>query len=207
MSDTYTHKQPNGQEPNSGDRRADFAGQAKEFGRDVKNKASELTDTVTQAAKEQASQLGSAAKNLAENAKGKAEDAVNQQKSAGADYIGSIAQAVGRAASEFDNEIPQVAHYIRAASDQIQNVANTVRERDVKELVGEVQEFARRQPAIFFGGAVIVGFAALRFLKSSAPQSGRSGMSEDRFASPSSPSYSGSSSSSYRNAFEQKRAG
>jgi hypothetical protein len=36
-------------------------------------------------------------------------------------------------------------------------------------LVGEVQDFARRQPTLFIGGAVILGFAALRFLKSATP--------------------------------------
>jgi hypothetical protein len=48
----------------------------------------------------------------------------------------------------------------------MQGVADTIRERDVRELVGDVQEFARQQPTLFFGGAVILGFAALRFLKS-----------------------------------------
>jgi hypothetical protein len=42
----------------------------------------------------------------------------------------------------------------------------------VRELVGEVQDFARRQPTLFFGGAVVLGFAALRFLKSTAPKTG-----------------------------------
>ena len=45
-----------------------------------------------------------------------------------------------------------------------------MRERDVRELVGEVQDFARKQPTLFFGGAVILGFAALRFLKSTPPK-------------------------------------
>ena len=66
--------------------------------------------------------------------------------------------------------LPQAAHYIRQASEQMQGVADTVRQRDVRELVGEVQDFARRQPTLFFGGAVVLGFAALRFLKSTAPK-------------------------------------
>jgi hypothetical protein len=140
---------------------------------DLRDKASTLSSDVKRAAKEQAAQLGDAAKDFAANAAGKVQDqvqeAVTQQKSAGADYIGSIAQATALAADEFDDALPQAAHYIRQASEQIQNVADTVRERDVRELVGEVENFARQQPALFFGGAVILGFAALRFLKSSAP--------------------------------------
>ena len=103
---------------------------------------------------------------------GEVGEVLTQRKSLGADYIGSVAHATGRAANEFEAELPQAAHYIRQASEQIQGVADVVREKDVRELVGEVQDFARRQPTLFFGGAVVLGFAALRFLKSTAPSVG-----------------------------------
>jgi uncharacterized protein YjbJ (UPF0337 family) len=158
MSDTYTP------------RPTDLAGKAKDVVRDVKAKASGLTDDVTRMAKDNAAQLGGAARNLASSAKDKVEEAVTQRKSIGADYIGSLAQATGQAANAFDSDLPQAARYIRQASEQIQGVADTVRERDIRELVGEVQDFARKQPTLFFGGAVILGFAALRFLKSAPPK-------------------------------------
>lgn len=159
MSDAYTS------------RPTDLAGKAKEVVRDVKAKASGLTDDITQMAKDNAAQFGDAARGFASSAKDKAEEAVTQRKSIGADYIGSLAQATGQAAHAFDNDLPQAAHYIRQASEHIQGVADTVRERDVRELVGEVQDFARKQPTLFFGGAVVLGFAALRFLKSTVPTS------------------------------------
>ena len=158
MSDTYQA-------------RPDLTAKAKDMVRDVKTKAAGLTDEVARSAKENASRLGEAAVDLANSAKNKVEEAAAQRKSLGANYISSIAQAAGRSANEFEAESPQAAHYIRQASEQIQSVADTVREKDVRELVGEVQEFARRQPTLFFGGAVVLGFAALRFLKSAAPAS------------------------------------
>ena len=157
MSDTYTG-------------RPDLAGKAKDIVRDVKAKAADFSDDVTRAAKANAAQFGDAARDIANSAQDKVEAAVTERKSVGADYIGSIAQATGQAAHAFETDLPQAAHYIRQASEQIQGVADTVRERDVRELVGEVQEFARRQPTLFFGGAVVLGFAVLRFLKSTAPQ-------------------------------------
>jgi hypothetical protein len=90
------------------------------------------------------------------------------QKSLGADYIGALAGAMNRAAGEFDTELPQAAHYIRQASEQVSGFADTVRQRDIRELAAEVQDFARKQPTLFFGGAVILGFAALRFFKSAS---------------------------------------
>jgi hypothetical protein len=158
MSDTYTT-------------RPDLADKAKDIVRDVKAKASDLTDGVTRAAKDNASQLGDAAIEMANSAKERVEAAVGKRKSVGADYIGSIAQATSRAANEFETDLPKAAQYIRQAAEQIQGVADTVRERNARELVGEVQNFARGQPTLFFGGAVVLGFAALRFLKSAAPNS------------------------------------
>jgi hypothetical protein len=147
-----------------------LADKAKDVVREVKEKAAGLTDDITRAAKENASQLGDTARQFASTAQEKVGEAVTQRKSIGADYIGSIAQATSQAAQAFDSDLPQAARYIRQASEQIQGVADTVRERDVRELVGEVQDFARKQPTLFFGGAVILGFAALRFLKSTPPK-------------------------------------
>jgi hypothetical protein len=158
--------------------RLDLADKAKDMVRDAKAKASELTDGAMRAAKDNAAQLGDAALEMANSAKEKVEANVTQRKSIGADYLGSIAQAAGRSAKEFEADLPQAAHYIRQASAQIQGVADNVRGRDVRELVAEVQDFARRQPTLFFGGAVVLGFAALRFLKSSAPEDAHTSSSQ-----------------------------
>jgi hypothetical protein len=166
MTDMY---KPQGDGAGTSPGVANLADQAKTFGNDLKTKASELTDTVTRAAKDQVDDISTAAKDMAADATGRVKSAMNDQKTAGADYLGTIAQAVQRAAGEFQSDVPQAAQYIRQAAGQIETVANAVRQRDVRELVGEVQEFARRQPTLFFGGAVILGFAALRFFKSSTP--------------------------------------
>ena len=168
MTESYT---PRGSVPGSVPGAAGLTDQAKTLGKDLKAKASELTESVTQAAKDQMGEIGTAAKDMAADATGKVKSALNEQKTASADYLGTIANAVQRAAGEFESAVPQAAQYIRQTAGQIETVANAVRQRDMRELVGEVQEFARRQPTLFFGGAVILGFAALRFLKSSAPGS------------------------------------
>ena len=154
----------------------DLTQQAKALGRDLKDKASELTDTVTQTAKDQMGELGTAAQGLATDARDKVEAAINQQKTAGADYIGNIASAVQRAAGQFDGDTPQAAQYVRQAAEQLESVANAIRTRDVRELLGEAEQFARRQPTLFFGGALFLGFAVMRFLKTSAPAKSTAGI-------------------------------
>jgi hypothetical protein len=94
----------------------------------------------------------------------------SEQKAAGADYLDTVARAIHRAAREFEADVPQAAHYIRRAGGQVSSVASAVRQGDLRDLVTEVEEVARRQPALFFGGALVLGFVALRFLKS-APAS------------------------------------
>jgi hypothetical protein len=145
-----------------------LADQALAFGQEVKEKAVELGTTVAQTAKEQATELTNAARDIASDTATKVQDALGQQKAAGAEYLSDVAKAVHRAANEFDQRVPPAARYIRLAAAQLESVAGAVRDREVNEWVHEVQDFARRQPGIFFGGAVIFGFAALRFFKSAS---------------------------------------
>ena len=140
--------------------------QAQDFGRGLKDQASELTQTATETVKTQAGNLTDQAKDVASNAGEKLLASVSDQKAAGADYVGNFANIIRRTAYEFDTEMPQAGHYIRKAAAQIENVSEAMRNKNMSEIVGNVQDFARKQPTAFFGAAVLLGFAAVRFLKS-----------------------------------------
>ena len=145
--------------------------QARELGRDVKGQATELAKSATEAVKTQAANLADSAKDVASEAGEKIRTTLQEQKTAGADYVGNVASIIRRTAYEFDADIPQAGHYIRKAAGQLENVAEAMRNRDMSEIVGNVQKFARRQPTAFFGAAVLIGFAAVRFLKSGSEAS------------------------------------
>jgi hypothetical protein len=140
--------------------------QAQDFGRGLKDQASELTQTATETVKTQAGNLTDQAKDVASNAGEKLLASVSDQKAAGADYVGNFANIIRRTAYEFDTEMPQAGHYIRKAAAQIENVSEAMRNKNMSEIVGNVQDFARKQPTAFFGAAMLLGFAAVRFLKS-----------------------------------------
>jgi len=142
------------------------AKQAQELGRDMKDQASNLKRDAVETVKSQAENLKGTAKQVVSEAGEKLSASVSEQKAAGADYVGNIANVIRRAAYEFDSEIPQAGHYIRMAAAQLDNVSDAMRNRDMSEIVGNVQSFARKQPTAFFGAAVLLGFAAVRFLKS-----------------------------------------
>jgi hypothetical protein len=168
LSDTSSFEQKNGGEAPAD---APFAQQAKQAANELKEKASAFAESVTDTAQQEAGEASAAAREIFEDATDRVKSAVSEQKNAGADYLDIVARAVHRAAREFEPDVPQAAHYIRRAGGQLGEVAKAVRQRDIRELVTEVEEAARREPALFFGGAVLLGFAAVRFLKSAPPKS------------------------------------
>jgi hypothetical protein len=105
----------------------------------------------------------------AETAKAEARRIAAEQKEAGAHRLGEVAGAVHGAARSLEAGMPQMASYVHDAAVRLEDVARTLRTRNVDDLMGEVSRFARSQPALFFGGAMLAGFALTRFLKSTAP--------------------------------------
>jgi hypothetical protein len=157
---------------NTSTRSNDLSGKASDMVRDFTSQAEGLKDRAAAGLAQGASQVEESGSSFARTATRKVEDVLTNQKAMGADYITSLAQAAERAANEFDTDLPQAAQFIRQASQTVSGVADQIRDREVRDLFGEVTDFARRQPTLVFGGAMLLGFAALRFLKSSAPASG-----------------------------------
>ena len=147
------------------------AEQALSDGRDLKNKAMSMAGSSTEAIKDQAAGLVDAAKGFASQAADKLKDTVDDQKNAGAEYVGSLADTMRRAAREFDKDLPIAGTYIRKAASQVEMVSDSIKTGNFNDLVRETQDFARRQPTAFLGLAVLAGFGAVRFLKSSAEAS------------------------------------
>lgn len=60
------------------------------------------------------------------------------------------------------------ARYIQQAGEQVRRAADWLEQADIDEVTQKTEEFARRQPALFIGGAFALGLVAARFLKSSS---------------------------------------
>lgn len=111
----------------------------------------------------------------------KAQDAVHEKVDAEATRLrdtaagraDTAADAAHAAADEFDPSSVQ-AEAMRHVADRIDAVAQKMRSTDIEEVARQTSDFARRNPLLFIGGAVALGFAATRFLKSSAPSHARS---------------------------------
>jgi hypothetical protein len=121
---------------------------------------------------------------------------VDEQKNRAADGLGGIADVIRNAGNELRTENEALASYVDMASDQMRRFADTIRQRGVDEMLDDVHAFARRRPALFIGGAFLVGLGVARFLKASADR--RQIREYDNFSSvdpmtagTGSPSYSG----------------
>jgi len=108
---------------------------------------------------------------IAEPLKGKAEQLAEEQKEAGTNRIRTLATAVHGAARELESDMPKIASSVHEAAQRIEKTASDLRNKNIDELFEAFDGYARQQPAIVFGGAVIAGFVLSRFLKSSADAS------------------------------------
>ena len=118
---------------------------------------------------------------------------VDEQKNRAADGLGGIADVIRNAGNELRAENEALASYVDAASDQMRRFADQIREKGVSEMMDDVNQFARRRPALFIGGAFLVGIGLARFLKSSGGNRNYDAFSsvDPMTAGPGSPSYSG----------------
>lgn len=96
----------------------------------------------------------------------RASAAVEDQKSTFAAQIDDISKAAKTAASDLrDRDQGLVADWVERTADGIHNASESLRNNDLKTIYGEVESFARRQPAAFIAGTALLGFAVSRFAK------------------------------------------
>jgi hypothetical protein len=98
-------------------------------------------------------------------------EVASQQKDAGAEQLQAAARAVHGAARELESAMPQWAGYVHEFGQRLERFASDIRDGSVDDLMGKLGEFARNQPALLFGGALLTGLALSRFVKSSAQNS------------------------------------
>lgn len=109
------------------------------------------------------------ARDAAEEAKQKARTTAATQKDAAAERMGGFAHALNAASDDLRERGQEfAADYVHQAADGLEHASKVMRERDVDQLIGSVEDFARHQPVAFLGAAVATGFGLARLLKSSA---------------------------------------
>jgi hypothetical protein len=110
---------------------------------------------------------------LAGRVKERATSFAEEQKRSGTDKLQSIAGAVKRAADDLEQQSPETARYVRSAAESVEGFSASLRDKKVEDIASDARDFARRQPWLVFGGAVLAGLAVTRFFKSSRDRTNR----------------------------------
>jgi ElaB/YqjD/DUF883 family membrane-anchored ribosome-binding protein len=113
-----------------------------------------------------ASELRSDAQQIGSTAANRLHSEVDSRKSGAAEQAKSVSSAIQRAAGELDEGAPAwLKSAFQQGADQIQRFADTLEQKDSRQILSEVQSFARERPGTFLAACAAAGFAASRILK------------------------------------------
>jgi hypothetical protein len=126
-----------------------------------------------------ADRLQDAASNVADRVADTAQQQVGTrvegQLGRGADILGQVSSAIRQSGEQLRPDQPQIAGFADTAADQVDRASQYLRQTDFQGLIRGAEDFARRQPAVFLGGALALGLVASRFLKASPSGAGQQG--------------------------------
>jgi uncharacterized protein YjbJ (UPF0337 family) len=145
--------------------------------REGQNTTSDTTREVTGQIKETVGQVAEqaqqAAGQVANQARQQVSSRVAGQKDRAADGLTSLAHALRQTSQQLREQDQQtITGYVEGAASQVERISNYLKQNDLGGLIDDVEQFARRQPALFLGGTFVLGLLGARFLKSSRPATG-----------------------------------
>jgi hypothetical protein len=122
--------------------------------------------STTDQAKEKAQAAAGEAK---EKAGSQLRSQVDQRSTEAGHRVGGLAsdvRAVGESLREQGKDQP--AKLAEQAADRAERLGSYLQESDADRILGDVEDFGRRQPWVVIAGGVAIGFVASRFLKASS---------------------------------------
>jgi len=137
---------------------------------DMKNVADsvkELSDSAVELGTEAKEQV----MNLTDQLRQQATSQLNSQKEQLVDGLETVAlllHQAGEHAHQQDKAL--IANYVDKAAQQVGSLSETLAQQDLTQVMQTTRDFARREPMLFVGGALLAGFLGTRFMRSSAGQ-------------------------------------
>ena len=117
-----------------------------------------------------------------EQAKEKAQQAASQARSTLRDQVDQRSTDAGERVGGFASDVRSVGDQLREqgkdqpakladqAADRAQRLGEYLKRSDADRILGDVEDFGRRQPWAVIAGGLALGFAASRFLKASSSE-------------------------------------
>ena len=112
------------------------------------------------------SELMTDAKGVGTSAVNRLHSEVEARKGDAATQVVAVSLAIERAAGELDDNAPSwLKPALEKGAKQIQLLANSIEQKDSRQLAGEISDFARGSPGTFLSVCAAAGFAAARVFK------------------------------------------
>ncbi|MDQ6834101.1 MAG: hypothetical protein M3008_11940 [Chloroflexota bacterium] len=147
------------------------AGQSSQTQTDIGAKAQDVVEQTQQKAGEVADQV-----------KQQATSQLSSQKDRAVESLGTVADALRQTGKHLhENDQHGLEQYANKAAERVEQFSGQLRGKDVQEIVRDVERYARRQPALFLGGAFALGLLGARFLKSTAQREEDEGKGNYRY--------------------------
>lgn len=144
-------------------RKTSIAADDKDMTSAARRGARNAADAAKDAAKAGARQAGTTMATMRDAAVGKADEARETLSEVGERIAASLHRATE--AEDADALKSRVFHSV---AEGLTRASTTLRQQSVADLTDDVRTLARRHPGAFMAAAAVAGFAAARFLRSSA---------------------------------------
>lgn len=130
----------------------------------IVEQAKGAVEDVTREARAAGSSVGGEVRGLGSTIKQGLTDQVERRKNGIADRLSVVAERVEQTAGDLRGQEAWLGSLLGRGASELQGIADEIRRNDVPGILGSVEVFARRQPALFMGATVALGFALTRFV-------------------------------------------
>jgi hypothetical protein len=121
--------------------------------------------------KDAAGTVKEAAIGVVERGKQAATDAASKGAERASNMADSTASALRRAAEDVEGDNRLIGTALRKSAESIERAAQSFQGGDISRAMDDLNGFARRQPALFLGASLALGFALARVGKTAIEQS------------------------------------
>jgi hypothetical protein len=140
---------------------------------------------IVSGARDITSEVKHIASDVAGDAKKAAESKLGAGKDFAAEHLGAVAYALRHTSQQLRSEESGITEFVEKAASSVDSVSHYLQTRTLSQLIGDVEGYARREPAVFLGGSFFAGLLGGRFLKSAtpsrpAPRSAQAGQGQRR---------------------------
>lgn len=144
------------------------------------------TSTAAGDAEQRVKEAVSSVKDTARSALDRGKQLAGEAAQKGAERATNVAEttssALRRAADDVEGDNRVIGTALRKGAETIERAAQSLQGGDISRVVDDLNGFARRQPALFLGASVALGFALARVGKTAIEQN--TGSTSDQATTP-----------------------